>query len=70
MTKDEFNGIGVSVAALLVKTKLCKTKSEARRMIKQGAIKLSDIKISDPFARVVMNGNTVNILEFCSLTSE
>ena len=37
---------GISVIDSLIKTELCKTKSEARRMIEQGAIKVDDIKVT------------------------
>jgi len=41
---------GISVVDSLVATDLCKTKSDARRMIEQGAIKVDDIKITNPKA--------------------
>ena len=36
---------GIPVVDCLVKTDLCKSKSDARRMIEQGAIKVDDIKV-------------------------
>jgi tyrosyl-tRNA synthetase len=44
--------IGMSVIQIMVEAKLVKTKSEARRMIEQGAVKLGNVKIFDPTARL------------------
>jgi len=41
---------GISVVDSLVATDLCKSKSEARRMIEQGGIKVDDIKVTNPKA--------------------
>lgn len=37
---------GMTVIDALVKTDLCKSKSDARRMIEQGAIKVDDMKVT------------------------
>jgi len=42
----------VTIPDLLVNTKLCASKSDARRMVEQGAITLNDVKVSD-FKQVV-----------------
>lgn len=40
-------GAGMPILDLLVATKICETKSEARRLIEQGGITIDDTKISD-----------------------
>ena len=41
---------GIGLVDALVKTDLAKTKSEARRFIEQGSIKVDDIKVTNPKA--------------------
>lgn len=43
----ELKGVGIEVAELLSRCKLCKSKSDARRMITQGAVSVNNQKISD-----------------------
>jgi len=45
---------GVSVAEILLRIGHAKSKSEARRLISGGAVKIGSIKIADPFARFVV----------------
>ena len=40
------------LAQLLVDNKLARTKSEARRMIQQGAVRINGMKVTDPFAKI------------------
>ena len=40
------------LAQMLVDNKLARTKSEARRMIQQGAVKIDGMKVTDPFAKI------------------
>ena len=40
------------LAQLLVDNRLARTKSEARRMIQQGAVKVDGMKVTDPFAKI------------------
>lgn len=61
LTKDNFGGM--DIADVLVASGFVKTKSEARRAVTQGSIKLNDIKVTDPFARVAVVGNEMFILE-------
>lgn len=61
LTKDNFGGM--DIAEMLVAAGFTKTKSEARRAVEQGGVRLNDIKITDPFARVAVVGNEVFILE-------
>ena len=46
---------GISVVDSLVATNLCKSKSDARRMIDQGAIKVDDMKVTDHNAVVLLS---------------
>jgi tyrosyl-tRNA synthetase len=46
---------GIGVVDSLVMTGLCRTKSEARRMIEQGGIRVDDMKVSDPNAVVLLS---------------
>ena len=55
--------VGMDIADVLVHVGFAKTKSEGRRFIKEGAIRLGKHKITDPFARVVMQGNQIGVLE-------
>ena len=54
ITNDIINGIGMDLAEIIVKAKFSKTKTEARRHITAGGIRLNDIKLFDPFARLAM----------------
>lgn len=45
-SKEEFDE-GRDIITLLVDTKLCATRSEARRMIEQGGISVNDTKVTD-----------------------
>ncbi|MDE7293935.1 MAG: tyrosine--tRNA ligase [Oscillospiraceae bacterium] len=39
---------GINILDLLVKTSLCPSKSEARRLVTQGGVAVDDVKITDP----------------------
>lgn len=47
-----FEGIGIGIIDLLVYIDICKTKSEARRLIDQGGILLDNEKITDPTFKI------------------
>lgn len=49
----------VSVIDLLMRTKSVSSKSEAKRLINQGAVKLNDEKINDPFQLLEIKGEEV-----------
>lgn len=49
------NDVGMELAAVYVHCKLCKSKTEFRNFVKQGAVKVGDFKIVDPFARLVVD---------------
>ena len=46
------NPIGLELVEILVQCGFCKSKTEGRKLIKGGAIKLNDVKITHPFARL------------------
>ena len=46
---------GITVIDSLIKTELCKTKSEARRMIEQGAIRVDDMRVTDHNAVILFS---------------
>ena len=43
---------GINILDLLVKTALCPSKSEARRLVPQGGVSVDDVKVTDPNAAV------------------
>lgn len=53
----KLDNMGVDIAELFVISKMCKTKSEVRRAILQGAIAINDVKVKNPFARIVIDFN-------------
>ena len=55
--------IGMDVAELFVRSNLVKTKSEARRQIKNGGIRVQDIKINDAYARIAVYDSEIFIVE-------
>ena len=55
--------IGMDVAELFVRSNLGKCKTEARKHIKNGGIRVQDIKINDPFARIAVHENKLYIVE-------
>ena len=55
--------IGMDVAELFVRSGLVKSKTEARRQIKNGGIRVQDIRINDPYARVAVHENKLIIVE-------
>ena len=57
------NQIGMDVAELFVLSGLVMSRSEARRQIKNGGIRVQDIKINDPYARIAVHENNLIILE-------
>ena len=43
---------GINILDLLVKTALCPSKSEARRLVQQSGVSVDDVKVTDPNAAV------------------
>lgn len=60
---EESNKMGVDLAEVMVRSNLANTKSEARRHIKQGAVRLNDQVVKDPFARLAMKDNQIVVFE-------
>lgn len=54
--------IGMEIAELCVRAGFTKSKSEARKLIKNGGIKIQDMKVTDPFARVVRDTENNQII--------
>ena len=52
LSQEDLAGGAISVADLLVKTKLAPSKGEAKRLIQQGGISVADEKVSDIGAQV------------------
>lgn len=48
LTSEDFTDGAVTVVELLLKTKLCPSKSEARRLVMQGGVMVDDVKVSKP----------------------
>lgn len=55
--------IGMDVAEFFVVSGLVNSKSEARRQIKNGGLRVNDIKINDPYARVALHEKKLFIVE-------
>ena len=53
----------MDVAELFVRSNLVKSKSEARKQIKNGGIRVQDVKINDPYARIAVHKNKIFIVE-------
>lgn len=53
----------MSIADMLVAAGLAKTKSEARRLVMDKAIRINDRLITDPTTRIAVVGNEMFILE-------
>lgn len=56
LSNSDFNGDGIAVIDLLMKTKLVPSRGEARRLIEQGGISVDDEKIAD-FNAVILNSS-------------
>lgn len=59
---QRWNEIGMDVADLFIRAGLVKSKNEARNQIKNGGLRIQDKKITDPFARVVLNKETNELI--------
>ena len=46
------DGAGVSIVDIVVRVKLATSKSEARRLVEQGGVKVNERRTSDPNARL------------------
>ena len=50
---------GINILDLLVKTSLCPSKSEARRLVVQGGVSVDDVKVSDPNAKIEITDSII-----------
>ena len=57
----EFDLLGKeeTIISIIVNAKTVSSKSEARRLFKQGAVKLNSEKVSDPFLLIKSNKNSI-----------
>jgi tyrosyl-tRNA synthetase len=62
-TEVDTIGIGIDLAEQCVVVGFAKTKSEARRLITQGGIRLADRVVKDPFARLAHDHNEWILVE-------
>ena len=58
MPAAELEG-GINILDLLVKTALCPSKSEARRLVTQGGVSVDDAKVTDPNAMVEISDSVI-----------
>ena len=50
---------GINILDLLIKTGLCPSKSEGRRLVQQNGIAVDDVKVTDPNAVITINDSVV-----------
>lgn len=55
--------VGIELAQAFLDAGLIKSKTEFRNHVKNGAIKVQDMKVSDPFARIACDGKKVYLIE-------
>lgn len=53
LTADEFSDDGIGILDLMVKTALCPSKGEARRLVQQGGVSVNDKKVAAPTEMVL-----------------
>ena len=53
--EDSLNQIGVAITDILADNQLSSSKSEGRRAIEGGGIRINDLKVTDPLARLVFD---------------
>ena len=63
MTDDEWNNLGKPLVEVALETGWFKSKSDFRRQVDQGAVRINDKKITDPTARLVLIENKMICLE-------
>lgn len=65
--EEDISGVGLDLAQVLVDAKMVDSKTEARRQIKQGAVRLNDsLKVQDQFARLTYYDGCFVLLEKAS----
>ena len=61
LTKENFGG--TDIAEMLVAADMAQSRTAARRLVTDGAIRLNGIIIKDPFARVAVLNGEMFVLE-------
>ncbi len=56
-------GVGMDFADVMLENGLAKSKSEVRRKIQAGALKINDQKINDPYARLTYDGDNFVVVQ-------
>ena len=59
LTADDLTDGMIGILPLLVKTKLCPSISEARRLVQQGGVTVNDEKITDPKMQFTLDGDLI-----------
>ena len=59
----DISGIGLELAQVYVDVNFCKSKSEFRRFVKQGAVRIDDVSVTDEYARIANDGNGFMVIE-------
>lgn len=59
---QDLNEIGMDAGELFVRAGLVKSKNEARNQIRNGGLRIQNRKITDPFARIVLNRDTNELI--------
>ena len=57
------NPIGLELVDILIQAGFCKSKTEGRKLIKNGGIKINEIKITHPFARLFKHEEFFYLIE-------
>ena len=63
----DLSSIGIDLAEQCVKVGFAASKSEARRLIKQGGIRLADRVVNDPFARLAYDDEEWVLIEHAGI---
>ena len=59
LTGDDLTDGAIGILSLLVKTKLCPSISEARRLVQQGGVTVNDVKITDPKMQFTLSDDLI-----------
>lgn len=63
---NEVPAVGMELAEIYIKAGLVKSKSEFRRFVEGGAVKVHDKKITDPKARLALDSEAEEYILFQS----
>ena len=59
LTADDLTDGAIGILPLLVKTKLCPSISEARRLVQQGGVTVNDEKVTEPKAQFTLENDLI-----------